>query len=169
MCNGAGGEAFPKIEADMKLEYFPFSAAELTTPTCSELTDDIKTVCGLIIEHGDRCSCWINLPTWKTNGILPSIIDTIAGWIKIPSRISTYWEMMVMDADVQKHTAPLEKYDAVFDNFKLIRCAVDDASCAAQFSFAADSKVLAYVGVPHNPVEVANALAKFFNTPNNKV
>ena len=47
----------------------------------------------------ERCSCWINLPAFKANSWKARLIDTVAGWFKIPSRVATYFEMTAMPID----------------------------------------------------------------------
>ena len=52
-----GQNAFPKIEADLTLEYYPFSAAELKVKSCDQLTSDgALPVCGLVLDNGDSCT-----------------------------------------------------------------------------------------------------------------
>jgi hypothetical protein len=168
-----GQNAFPKIEADLTLEYYPFSAAELKVKSCDQLTSDgALPVCGLVLDNGDSCSCWINLQTFKNGGIFPSIIDYIAGLIKIPSRISTYWEMTTMDTkpgNLEKHTARLERFNAMKDvskgAFRMFKCKqtdLGDGACKAEFELTAQSKVKQFLGRPFNPTEVARALDLHF-------
>lgn len=156
-----------KIEADLKDEYFPFSAAELKVKSCTEDLKESLPVCGLVVDHGDSCSCWINLQTFKNGGIIPSLIDWFAALIKIPSRISTYYEMTTMNDDVEGHTARLERF--VTDNdengkgtFRMVKCFKDDTECNANFTFTEKSKVVQFLGRPFNPIEVARALDNHF-------
>ena len=169
-----GQNVFPKIEADLTLEYYPFSAAELKVKSCDQLTPaGALPVCGLVLDNGDSCSCWINLQTFKNGGIFPSIIDYIAGLIKIPSRISTYWEMTTMDTkpgNLEKHTARLERFNAMKDEarggaFRMFKCKqtdLGDGACKAEFELTAQSKVKQFLGRPFNPTEVARALDLHF-------
>ena len=123
-------------------------------------------------QFGTTGSCWINLQTFKNGGIFPSIIDYIAGLIKIPSRISTYWEMTTMDTkpgNLEKHTARLERFNAMKDvskgAFQMFKCKqtdLGDGACKAEFELTAQSKVKQFLGRPFNPTEVARALDLHF-------
>jgi hypothetical protein len=151
--------------------YFPFSAAEVVT-NCSTLDKSLLPFCGLVLDHNDgTCSCWINLPTWKTNGVLPQIIDTVAGWIKVPSRISTYYEMSKMVPDAARHTRILNKYVAA-GQIRLTNCEADPAklenatndakSCNFDFKFTPNTRVKRFEGHPYSPSEIRAALIDFF-------
>jgi len=165
------GNPWPPMEADLPYEYFPFSAAEVVT-NCSALEPALLPICGLVLDHNDgSCSCWINLPTWKTNGWLPHIIDKVAGWIKVPSRISTYWEMSKMVADAAKHTRGLKKYTAQGLGIRLTDCEADPKKltaenefCTYDFKFTPQTRVRRFEGQPFSPQEVKAALINFFKT-----
>lgn len=161
------GNPWPPMEADLPLEYFPFSAAEVVA-NCSALEGSLLPYCGLVLDHNDgSCSCWINLPTWKTNGWLPKIIDAIAGWIKIPSRISTYYEMSKMVPDAARHTRMLQKY-ANAGKIRLTNCEADpkklgdDPLCNFDFKFTPATRVKRFEGQPFSPPEIRAAFLDFF-------
>lgn len=63
-----------RLEADLPLEYFPFSAAEVVADSCDDFAGTLMPYCGLVLNHRTSCSCWINLPTWKTSGWFPKVI-----------------------------------------------------------------------------------------------
>ena len=43
------------VAADFQHEYLPFSLAKLTLPSCSAITSEAESVCGLIVEQAGRC------------------------------------------------------------------------------------------------------------------
>ena len=49
--------------------------AKISFGTCDAVTPEIDAICGLIIEDKDGCTCWVNMPTFKSNSLL---IRTIA-------------------------------------------------------------------------------------------
>jgi hypothetical protein len=178
-----GGYKFPSVEADMKLEYLPFAAAEYTVPgkLCSALPateGGLRSMCGLLIEHGggagdgaagvQSCSCWLNLPVFRNDGWLPWLIDTVAGWVKVPARVSTYWEMMNMPLErgyADRHVAPLRRLAHV----QLYTCGAavnqHDAEAAKcddlHYTFGARSTLLQFVGKVYSPSQVAAAIHAF--------
>lgn len=149
--------------------YFPFSAAEVVA-NCSELDRSLLPFCGLVLDHADgTCSCWINVPTWKTNGWFPKIIDIVAGWIKIPSRISTYYEMSKMVPNAARHTAILKRY-AEAGQIRLTNCEADpkrlteeNKFCNFDFKFTPSTRVKRFEGHPYSPAEIRGAFIDFFS------
>ena len=46
-------------------------------------------VCGLLVQQPDKCSCWINLPTFKSNSRLIKFLDWAAGVVKVRKGAAT--------------------------------------------------------------------------------
>ena len=34
------------------------------------MSNDAHSVCGLLVEDADSCTCWINMPTFKSNSLV---------------------------------------------------------------------------------------------------
>jgi hypothetical protein len=150
------------IEADLPLENLPFSAAELTLPSCKVITDNpgLTQICGLVLEHSDSCQCWINLPTFKSNSLLIRFLDKFAGWVKIPSRVTTYVEMFMHSTrNGTQHVLPLRKFEEDPElKLRLVTCDQGQEDCSAQFKFTSDTKLLQFYGRPPSAAEVAHVL-----------
>eukprot|EP00039_Didymoeca_costata_P002075 m.57354 g.57354 ORF g.57354 m.57354 type:complete len:726 (-) comp11102_c0_seq1:115-2292(-) len=158
-----GGYKFPTIEADMPLEYLPYAAAELRLNTCDEATGKLRDVCGLLLQHQDYCSCWINLPSFKKNNWVSWVVDMAASYAKIPSRVATYYEMITMPEDkahLDRHLSALSRFEAN-PNFSLHRCPVQDPECAVSFRLTSKTKLVQFVGAPVSPDQVEAALREF--------
>ena len=115
----------------MPLEYLPFAVGslKLPRPQCNALLDGtapkrlgkLSRVCGLVVRHGydgsgarggaDSCTCWLNLPTFKSNSLFIRVLDTVAGIIKVPSRVTTYLEMALHSTrGAHDHVQPLARF-----------------------------------------------------------
>merc|ERR1712196_145081 len=57
------------------------------------MPNSLRPLCGLVIQHTDSCSCWLNLPPFKANGWFIDAMGKLAAFLKIPSRVTTYLEM----------------------------------------------------------------------------
>ena len=58
------------------------------------------------------CTCWINMPTFKSNSFLIKFLNEFAGWVKIPSRVTTYLEMFLHSTrQGTEHVAALRKFE----------------------------------------------------------
>ena len=69
-----GQNVFPKIEADLTLEYYPFSAAELKVKSCDQLTSEgALPVCGLVLDNGDSCTA-TSTSFWAACRAIPSAV-----------------------------------------------------------------------------------------------
>jgi hypothetical protein len=104
----------PHIEADLPLEYLPFAGAKLTLDSCEAVQSSkgLQQICGLVINDGTECSCWINMPTFKSNSFLIKFLNKFAGWVKIPSRVTTYLEMFLHSTrQGTKHVEPIRKFE----------------------------------------------------------
>ena len=150
------------IEADLPLENLPFAAAELTLPSCTSITSNagLTRVCGLVLEQVDSCQCWINLPTFKSNSLLVRFLEEFAGWVKIPSRVTTYLEMFMHSTrNGTQHVLPLRKFEQVSaQNLRLVTCDQRQGDCSANFNFTKETKLLQFYGRPPSAAEVAHVL-----------
>jgi len=145
------------VKADFEHEYLPFSMAKLTLPSCEALTEQMTSACGLIIEEATSCSCWFNMPTFKSNSLFVRAAGIFAALIKIPSRATTFLEM-VLNAGVNgsSHLEPLVPKQG--DSFSLVSCDVGQPDCSASFAFAKSSKLKIFRGSPATVRDVASAL-----------
>ena len=76
-------------------------------------------MCGLLVRHGGaqvgeahegEVSCWVNLPTFKSNSRFVSLLAHVAALIKLPSRVTTYVEMAMGSTNAAKEY--LQKLEA---------------------------------------------------------
>jgi len=150
------------IEADLPLENLPFAAAELTFPTCKEITSNpgLTKICGLVLKQTDSCQCWINLPTFKSNSLIVRLLDKFAGWVKIPSRVTTYLEMFMHSTrNGTQHVLPLRKFEKGKKYpLRLVTCNQRQSDCDATFTFTKGTKLLQFYGRPPSAAEVAHVL-----------
>ena len=157
----------------MPQEYMPFAIAELSLPSCDLSQADQNTVahggpagaaadkvCGMLIAHGDGgCSCWINLPTFKSNSPVGRFIyDYLAPMLKIPSRIMTYFEMWQGAARLASdHVAPLRRWES--EEFRLFVCDGGER-CTAEFDFGKADRLVSFRGMPATISDVESAVAE---------
>ena len=81
-------------KAEMEHEYLPFSVARIALASCELLTPEMERACGLLLEEqGGQCVCWMNMPTFKSNSVAMIALAKLAAMIKVPSRITTFFEM----------------------------------------------------------------------------
>ncbi|KAJ1455766.1 hypothetical protein M885DRAFT_518940 [Pelagophyceae sp. CCMP2097] len=107
----------PSIEADLPLEYMPFAVAEVSWPgKCSADEGGLlganfdADLCGVAAQHAGSCSCWVNLPTFKTRGSLVRLLAKAASALKLPSRVTTYVELVLGSANsAEAHVEPLRQ------------------------------------------------------------
>jgi len=156
-----------RIEADMPLEHLPFGAAlfefEGGSADCeARVPAKMLPVCGLIVSHSeaDKCSCWVNLPTFKSNSLFVRFLDRVAAIIKLPSRVTTYIEMfMGSERTAEDHLAPLEAAVKPTDAaVTLVACEAPDFNCTASFQFDEHSRVVQFLGRPPSVREVIQAI-----------
>eukprot|EP01047_Picozoa_sp_COSAG01_P019946 COSAG01_NODE_1123_length_11617_cov_13.832769_8_plen_1297_part_00 len=169
---GAPTKKFPfGLEAQMPLEYMPFAVAEMVLeqsgniPACEMQTaKQLSPVCGMMIQHASSCSCWINLPTFKSDSRLARwVYDFMAPTLKIPSRVSTYLEMWLgSDTPAGAHIAPLRRFES--DNFRIFACD-GGPRCTAEFNFPPASRLVQFVGMPAVVSEVEVAVATALGQP----
>jgi len=146
-----------KLEADFEHEYLPFSLAKLTLPSCAAMSDEVSSVCGLIIEERDDCVCWINMPTFKSNSLFIRAMAKFAALVKIPSRATTFLEMTLNSArNGSDHVQPLRVHEA--DSFQLSACDIYQPDCSTTFSFSKSSKLKLFRGAPATIRDVSQAL-----------
>jgi len=80
--------------------------AELRFPTSAAVPPSVLPLCGLLVEHAGssqggvgfqrsagEVTCWVNLPTFKSNGRAVQMLNALAALVKLPSRVTTYLEM----------------------------------------------------------------------------
>mmetsp|Transcript_34158 Transcript_34158/g.78917 ORF Transcript_34158/g.78917 Transcript_34158/m.78917 type:complete len:525 (+) Transcript_34158:490-2064(+) len=155
-----------RIEADMPLEHLPFGAALFEYSGGAEdceaaVPKKMLPVCGLVVSHSkaNKCSCWVNLPTFKSNSLFVRFLDKLAAMIKLPSRVTTYIEMF-MDSErtAAMHLAPLETATKDDPDVKLVLCEAPDFNCTAPFDFDANSRVVRFAGRPPSVRELLQAM-----------
>ena len=76
----------PSLEADMPLEYLPFSVAKLGFPnaTCDAVLGTRAGqfwpgFCGVAVQRARSCDCWINLPTFKSRTFVADLLGDATG------------------------------------------------------------------------------------------
>lgn len=163
-------ESWLKLEADMPTEYLPFAVARLELAAARDAdVPALAKLCSLLIDHGPAggATCWINLPAFTSKGLAASALETFASFLKVPSRISTYFEMMYMDYDIERHVQRLRRFERESGlNFTLTTCAGarvaadDTATCDLGFTFPATSRLVRFAGMPSSPAEVELALQR---------
>jgi len=146
-----------RAKAHIEHEYLPFAVARLTLPSCDGLGDEISGVCGLLIEEADSCVCWINMPTFKANSLLIRFLSRFAAMIKVPSRVTTFIEMVLGGSrNGTEHVLPLRSAEG--DNFRLAACDLHQPDCSMGFSFTKKSKLKLFRGAPATVADVSAAL-----------
>ena len=150
------------IEADFPDEYLPFAIARISFPTCAGVPPRTHAVCGLLLEAANgSCACWMNMPTFKSNGVLIRTLSALAAAIKIPSRVTTFVEMALLSGRAASaHVAPLRKAEAASGGaFELFVCDAGQPDCTASFFFPRGSRLKLFRGAPAAVHEVRTALA----------
>lgn len=175
----------PTIEADMPLEYLPFAVAELKWPqqSCDAVLGNgadadllenknvfPKHLCGVAAQHKDGCSCWINLPTFKSHSRTMTFLASVASLMKLPSRVTTYLEMVLGSSNkALPHVAGLkEEWTQQLNTtqFRVMTCGgaktstspIDEPCDPISFHFDDASTVVHFSGRPATPNEIAAAL-----------
>jgi len=147
-----------RVEAEIEHEYLPFSLAKLTLGSCEQMTPEVESVCGVVIRDADSCTCWINMPTFKSNTLFIRALGAFAALVKVPSRITTFVEMALSSGrNGTEHVLPLRSSEGA--SFQLATCDVGEADCATQFSFTKTSQLVLFRGAPATVQEVQSALA----------
>jgi hypothetical protein len=154
---------FPRLEADMRLEYLPFAIAHATLDgSCEKMVaSPLQPLCGIIVEHETSCVCAINLPTFKMNGPLMDVLQKVASLLKVPSRVTTYLELFLgSETSASTHVSVLEPFKQAGNGlrFELMTCEHNETSCEASFMFPSSSKLVQFAGRPPSSAEVAEAL-----------
>ena len=147
-----------KAEVSFGLEYLPFAIAKISLPSCERLVPGgAGDVCGLIVEEADACTCWINMPTFKSNSLFMRFAAGFLAAIKVPSRVSTFLEMAFSATrSSTEHVRQLRRYEG--EAFSLYTCEHDEPSCAASFSYTKASRLKLFRGAPATPAAVRTAL-----------
>eukprot|EP00622_Pseudochattonella_farcimen_P004273 FR739631.1.p1 GENE.FR739631.1~~FR739631.1.p1 ORF type:complete len:271 (+),score=28.82 FR739631.1:100-813(+) len=166
------------IEADMPLEYLAFGAVEFTfeggTDHCeARVPSRMLNLCGLLVAHEGNeteagyCTCWVNLPTFKSNSWFIRVIDKFAALIKLPSRITTYVEMfMGSTRTASEHLASLknvlESYKDInpvnASSINLMTCEASKPDCALSFTLDSSSRAVQFQGRPPSAHELLDVL-----------
>lgn len=160
-----GNVSKPSAEADMPLEYLPFAGAELKVPGKCALTPGMEEICGLVIQDEDECTCWINLPTFKSNAWYVRLMNHVAALVKIPSRVTTYLEMVTSSTtDADGHVKDLRVLETEASpvngaSFRLLVCNEHETYCPSTFKFTGSSRVVQFVGKPFSAYEVLDVLS----------
>ena len=134
----------------------------------------LRPLCGLVIQHRESCSCWLNLPPFKANGLFISAVAKLAAFLKIPSRVTTYLEMFLragttstryMDPmrEVVRRTNRDARSATEQGSLRIVACdaahRTSPEPCTGQFRFPHDSTLLQFVGRPPSVAEVEEALS----------
>ena len=68
--------------------------------------------CSIVVENADSCSCWFNMPTFKSNSLFIRAIARLAALVKIPSRVTTFVEMAMSGSrNGTEHALPLRNVE----------------------------------------------------------
>ncbi len=144
-------DSLPHLNLDLPNEYLPFVVARLSFASCAKIPLPTHAVCGLIIEASSgACSCWINMPTFKSGNVFFRGVSALAGLIKIPSRVRTFAEMWMFS---QRSASALvgEFRDAEAGSngsFELNVCEADERDCNVSFVIERGSQVRLFRGAP---------------------
>jgi len=134
-----------RVEVGIDYEYLPFSMAKLTTSTCEPLME--QPTCGLVIQERDSCTCWINMPTFKSNSMMVRVLARVAALIKIPSRVTTFIEMTLSSGrNGTEHVQPLRHLES--DAFSLATCDAHEEDCSTFISFPKHAELKIFRGAP---------------------
>jgi len=146
-----------RVEAEIEHEYLPFSLAKLTLGSCSQLTPEIESICGLIIGESDSCVCWINMPTFKSGSLFIRLLARFAALVKVPSRVTTFVEMALSGSrNGTLHVTPLRSLEG--EAFQLATCDIGEEACSTSFSFTKASRLRLFRGAPATVSDVQTAL-----------
>ena len=147
-----------RVEAEIEHEYLPFSMAKLALPSCEAVTPEVEAACGILIEGADGCTCWFNMPTFKSDSFFIRSLAQFAALIKVPSRITTFVEMALAGSrNGTQHVMPLRDYES--PAFSLHTCDIGEERCASAFTFTKSSRLRLFRGKPATIKDVAAALA----------
>ena len=138
-----------RVEAEIAHEYLPFSMARLDLGTCDAVTAEMEHVCGVVVElpNNQGCTCWINMPTFKSNSRLIRLLGYVAALVKVPSRVTTFIEMALSSGkNGTEHVKPLRSLEGT--SFKLATCDLGEEACNTEFAFPAGSKLKLFRGAP---------------------
>lgn len=154
-----------RIDADMPLEYLPFSMAQFKFSgdddgdSCSAIPEKLMPLCGLVLQHSDHCACWINLPTFKSNSFLIRTLDRVAAMLKLPSRVTTYVELFTGSTrTATEHILPLRTFlDERHSNKAVNLVVCDDGACPLTVDLS-DAELHRFAGSPPSVPDVLHAL-----------
>jgi len=145
------------VAADFQHEYLPFALAKLSLPTCSAISSEAESFCGLIVEQEGACTCWFNLPVFKSNSLLIRFLGRLAALVKIPSRVTTFLEMALAGSrDGSEHIAPLRALES--PAFSVFACNIGEADCSLPFSFGKHDRLKLFRGAPATVPDVMGAV-----------
>ena len=150
-----------RVEAEIEHEYLPFSMAKLSLPSCDALTPEVEAACGIVIDEsadGEGCTCWLNMPTFKSDSLFIRSLARVAALIKVPSRITTFVEMALAGSrNGTQHVAPLRSFES--PAFSLYTCDIGETGCSSSFRFSKNAKLRLFRGKPSTINDVTAALA----------
>lgn len=146
------------IGCNFENEYMPFALAELRLASCAHLSEAANATCSIVVENPDSCSCWFNMPTFKTNSLLIRAIAKAAALVKIPSRVTTFVEMALSASrNGTDHAQPLRAVEG--EAFRIFTCDVAQEDCSTSFSFTKESKLKLWRGAPPTVEDTLRAVS----------
>lgn len=147
---------------EMEYEYSTFVVYK-TEYKCDASIPDI---CNVIIAGRDICICWGHTPIFKQSSLI-EYIKPIASLIKIPSRVSTYMEMLLYRThSIRSLTDQLKTGDTYPHlvshnvNLTLYECESDSPDCLVPFQFKKYMRMTYFSG---KPIHIHN-LRKFIQS-----
>jgi hypothetical protein len=148
-----------RVEAEIEHEYLPFSLAKLTLDSCERMTPEVENVCGVVVRDATgECTCWVNMPTFKSDSHFIRALGSIAALVKVPSRITTFVEMALSSGrNGTEHVLPLRVHEGA--SFELATCDVGEVMCETSFTFPKTSQLILFRGAPATVQDVQVALA----------
>ena len=151
------------------VDYLPLAVAELSIQgPCSAVVrnDELRSVCGLVVQHespASRCSCWVNLPTFKANSLAARTAARV-----LPSRAALYVEILFGSAlAAEAHVKILTEQAAALNggvSLHLHTCEADVIDCGVSIdNFFEDGATIAqFNGRPPSASEFSAALHNVF-------
>lgn len=129
----------------------------------------IMHICNIIIESdSDICICWGHVPIFKRGNIVSAYSKMIASLLKIPSRITTYLEMLTYKSQDISHMIghiPLNISSTGIEsqglNLTLYKCGADQRDCYVPFEFGKHMRLSRFYGGPIKLYEFTRYISKF--------
>ena len=111
----------------------------------------IKHICNVVITSTeDICICWGHIPIFRQLSTFSLIAKFLISFIKIPSRVVTYLEMLLYNninvSDVMsKYNLPMY-ITSKYSNLTLFPCESDSPSCKLYFEFTKNMRIEYFSG-----------------------